>query len=151
MKNRWIIFAIANYLLLAFSLFLFVGSLRFTVEVVPAEESLLSLTPLVLCFVFITIKCLFNLHVFYNYPPENKFSKNKRNFYLFSFVLFILSILTFIIHLISVYNDELRYDPESRFPYFILFIIFIFITPAIIIIVKQYSIISIFRKASNNF
>lgn len=150
MKPRRTIFVIANYLLLAFTLFQSLYLLRYTAEVVPSDESLLPLLPLALSLVFIIINCLFNLHFANKHFSNNKFSQKKRHLYITSFILFILSIVTLIIPLLKSYNQELKDDPDGGFHYFILFIIFLFLISGIIVIVKQFGIISLIRKFSNN-
>ena len=135
------LFAIANLLLLAVFVFLGISMMRFVIEVIPSDESLLPLLPLIASFLIITINCLFNLAIIRKPFPDKTVSKQTITFYSIIGISFTISILIVLFHLIGLYNDELEEDPNSSYVNAILFLIFILLITGLIIIINQFNII----------
>ena len=114
--------------------------LRFVIEVVPSDESLIPLLPLVASFLIIFINCLLNLAIIRTFPHKT-FSKQTITLYSISGIGFTISILIVLFHLIGLYNDELKENPNDNFVKGILFLILILLITGLIIIINQFIII----------
>ena len=135
------LFALANYLLLAFIFFLGISLLRFVIEVVPSNESLLPLLPSISSFIIMIINCLFNLIIFHRKLPDRSISKQTIHLYFISWICFIISLIIISFILFSSYNDELKETPDGNFAYVILFLSFLFLITGLIIAINQFNII----------
>ena len=135
------LFAIANFFLLVVFVFFGLSMFRFVIEVVPSDESLLPLLPLIASFLIIIINCLFNLAIIRKPFPDKIVSRQTITLYSISGIIFTISILILLFHLIGLYNDELKEAPNDSFVKAILFLIFLFLITGLIIIINQFTII----------
>jgi|CXWL01.1.fsa_nt_gi uncharacterized membrane protein len=134
-------FAIANFFLLAIFVFLGLSIFPFIIEVVPSDESLLPLLPLISSFLIIIINCLFNLANIRKPFPDKTVSKQRITLYSISGILFTISILIVLFQLIGLYNEELKENPNDSFVKVILFLILIILITGLIIVINQFNII----------
>jgi carbon starvation protein CstA len=134
------IFSLANYLLLGINVFLSINMLRFLIEVVPSDESLLPILPTILSLLIIMINCVFNLVINYKVFRNKIISNQTRLSYLISGICFILSVVIMLFYLIVMYSDELKADPDSNFYKLILFFILVFVITGLIIAINQFRI-----------
>lgn len=139
-------FAIVNLLLLAVFVVLGLSMLRFTIEVAPSDESLFSLSPLIISFLVTPINCLFNLAIIRKPFPDKIVSKQMITLYSISGILFIASIVFLLFNLIDYYIDELKENPTDSFYKVIIFFIFLLFITGLIIIINQCNIIKYLKR-----
>lgn len=120
-----------------FYVFLFIGAQRFTVEKIPAEESLGPFMPFMISLFIIIFNSAFNIYVYHKYLPNRPFSGSAKMVSLVSVILFSIALCIIVVNLIKSIAEDLISQPAESYTNFLIIISILTLIIGIFIIISQ--------------
>ena len=146
MSLRWILFAIANYILLVVYSILFVYSLRFSIESALSNKDLGYFMLFSSCLLIIVINSILNLVVFHKFLPARYFSRKFKIVYWLSALLYTAGLINLMVELIQTISEESKQDPGNTFVNFLIIILILTSSFALYILINQLMVPQFIKK-----
>jgi len=141
MPIRWYLFAVANYIFLITYIFFFLGALRFTAEVLPADVSLGFFGLFIISLAITVFNSAFNLYVFHGYMPARILSRKMKTSYIVSTILFTASLIIVTISLLQAMSEA-----EAEFKDFLNWVIVLNTAIGTFILLHQFMVRKFLEK-----